>query len=66
MGILLLIRLHKLYISVGSRLISKFLSPNLAKKYEKYRVKIAKIGAHRILTIVFICFNHSFLNKYLI
>ena len=52
-GILLLIWLHKWYLSISSKVISKFLSPNLTKKYENYRVMIEKIG-NSYLTILII------------
>jgi hypothetical protein len=54
MCILVLIPLHKLYVSSVSNLISKFLSPNIVKKYEKFKEKIEIIGNSYLIILVII------------
>jgi hypothetical protein len=54
MGIILLIPLHKLYVSSVLTLISKFLSPNIVTKYEKFKEKIEKIGNRYLFFLIII------------
>jgi hypothetical protein len=63
MGIIILIGLHKLYVSSGLRskrskrslkIISKLLSPKNSTKYEKFKKMIEKIGTRYLIILIII------------
>jgi hypothetical protein len=62
--ILILILFNKMYISGSLNLISKLVNKNILDKYEKYKVKIEKLG-NRFLIILFII-NVIFLLGYIL
>jgi len=53
-GVIILIGLHKLYISSGLNIISKLFSPKIAAKYEKFKKRIENIGNTYLIIIVII------------
>jgi len=54
MCFIILIGLHKLYISYGLNIISKLLSKNLAEKYANFKKKIENIGTMYLIILIII------------